>query len=144
MSDAVEALVWQTRRLFRELGVAADRALQPLGITAAERALIEFLAREAAPVSMAALARKRAVSRQHIHQTINGLRKQTWIEKRPDPGDARSVLLRLTPEGRALWKDIRAVDRRVLRKIARHVDAFKVRAATETLREVRQALKGDS
>jgi DNA-binding MarR family transcriptional regulator len=141
MSDALAGLIWQTRRLVRELAVAADTALAPLGVSPGERAVIEFLARESEPVSMAELARRSSVSRQHIHQTVNRLRKHTWIDKRPDPDDARSALLHLTAEGRALWKRIQVVDRQVLRRIGRQVDAFKIRAATETLREAREALK---
>jgi DNA-binding MarR family transcriptional regulator len=136
----VEGLVWETRRLFRALAVAADEALKPLQITASERALIEFLARESGPVSVADLARKRSVSRQHVHQSLNRLRNRAWIEKMPDPNDARSVLLRLTDAGRSLWRDICGIDRALLRRIARHVDGASVRAATRTLREIRGAL----
>jgi len=35
MTEAIEDLIWEIRRLFRELGQAADKALAPLGITAA-------------------------------------------------------------------------------------------------------------
>jgi DNA-binding MarR family transcriptional regulator len=141
MSQAVEDLIWETRRLFQELAVAADHALKPIDINASERALIEFLAKEPRPISLAELARKRSVSRQHIHQSLDRLRNPGWIERRPDPNDARSVLLRLTAEGRSLWKQVRQIDRRVLGRIARHVDNARVLAATKTLREIREVLK---
>jgi DNA-binding MarR family transcriptional regulator len=140
--DPVEHLVWETRRLVRELAALADESLAALHITASERALIEFLARESGPVTLAELARKRSVSRQHIHQSLNRLKNPKWIEKRPDPSDARSVLLRLTDEGRALWKRVRTVDRAILRQIARHVDRDDARAAAQTLRQIRQSLHG--
>jgi DNA-binding MarR family transcriptional regulator len=139
--DAVESLIWETRRLFRVLAEAADEALKPLDITASERALIEFLARESGPISMADLARKRSVSRQHIHQSLDRLRNPGWIERQQDPDDARSAVLHLTDEGRAVWKQIRASDRRILRRIARHVDAIKAQAAANALREIRKALQ---
>jgi len=145
MAHPVESLLWETRRLFRELAAAADEALKPLNITASERALIEFLSKESAPISLTELARKRSVSRQHIHQSLNRLRKPDWIEKLPDPNDARSILLRLSDEGRALWKEIRGIDRILLRKIARRMNTARVQAATDTLREIREALqKGKS
>ena len=142
-ADVLEGLIWETRRLFRALTEAADEALQPLGITASDRALIEFLAREPGPISLAALARKRSVSRQHIHQSLGRLRDPRWIARQPDPDDARSTLLQLTDEGRSLWKEIRAVDRAVLRRLARPLDAAKVKAATGTLHDLRRALQGD-
>jgi DNA-binding MarR family transcriptional regulator len=144
VSDAVESLIWEMRRLFRAVTVAAEEALKPLGITASDRALIEFLARERAPISLAELARKRSVSRQHIHQSLARLRDPRWIDRTPDPRDARSVRLRLTQEGRSLWKEIKRVDRIELAKIARHIDPWRVRTATETLHEIRQVIEADA
>jgi len=140
MPHPIETLIWETRRLFRALAVAADEALKPLKITASDRALIEFLAKEPGPISLSELARKRSVSRQHIHQSLNRLRNPRWIEKLPDPNDARSMLLRLTGEGKALWGEIRGIDRVVLRRIAR-ADVGGVEAATQTLRHIRAVLQ---
>jgi DNA-binding MarR family transcriptional regulator len=140
--DDLEELIWETRRLFQELAVAADQALKPLKIKASERALLEFLAKESQPISLAELARKRSVSRQHIHQSLGRLRNPRLIDRTPDPNDARSVLLRLTAEGRSLWKEIRKIDHAFLQKLARRTDARKVQAATQTLREIRHSLGG--
>ena len=118
MPDAVQGLVWETRRLFRVLAATADEALKPLEIAASERALIEFLAREPSRSGPPQLARKRSVSRQHIHRSLHRLRDPAWIEQKPDPNDARSALLHLTKAGRSLWKEIRAIDRSILRRIA--------------------------
>jgi len=140
--EDLEALIWETRRLFQALAIAADHALRPLQIKSSERALIEFLAKESQPISLAELARKRSVSRQHIHQSLGRLRNPRLIERTLDPNDARSVLLRLTDEGRSLWKEIRKIDHAFLQKLARRTDARKVQAATKTLREIRHALGG--
>lgn len=142
MQRAVEELLWENRRLFRALAFAADDALRPLAIQASERALLEFLSRESVPISLSELARKRSVSRQHIHQSLHRLRNPKWVEKLPDPGDARSVLLRLSDQGRAFWKEIRAVDRTMLRRIGRQVDEDGIRNATQTLRRIRELLQG--
>jgi DNA-binding MarR family transcriptional regulator len=142
MAEAVEELLWETRRLFRT-AAAADRALAPLGLTAGDRALLEFLAREPGPISVAELARRRSVSRQHIHQSLDRLPNAAWIERTADPHDARSLRLRLTAEGRALWRKIRRVDKAMLQRIGRHVDDARARAAARTLRELRRALGDD-
>ena len=144
MSHELEGLIWETRRLFQALRVAADEALKPLHINASDRALIEFLAKEPQPVSLAELARKRSVSRQHIHQSLGRLSNQRLIGRSSDPNDARSLLLSLTDEGRTLWKKIRTVDQTFLRKVARDLDAGKVNAATQTLRSIRKELEGDN
>lgn len=140
MNTPLEDLIWETRRLFRELAQAADAALAPLGVTASERALLEFLAKEEAPVTLSAIARKRGVSRQHIHQTLSRLDPR-WVDRSDDPRDARSVALRLSKDGRALWTKIRAVDAALLRRIGKHLDERRVRAAGTTLHEIRAALE---
>lgn len=115
--------------------------MAPLGISAAERALLEFLAREQGPISLAALARKHRVSRQHIHQLLSRIPRQEWVQKLPDPQDARSVLLRLSPEGRKFWAQIRARDKQALQRLGRNVDAARLRATAETLHALRQELE---
>jgi MarR family transcriptional regulator for hemolysin len=142
MPAALESLIWETRRLFRALSVAADHLLEPLGISASDRALIEFLARETEPISLAELARKRSVSRQHIHQSLARLRNPAWIEKTTDPNDARSLQLRLTDEGHRLWGEIRAIDKAFLRRLARQVDIAGAQQAANFLHRVRNAVEG--
>ena len=139
MEEPLEEMIWQVRRLFRELQQEADRALAPLGVTAAERALLEFLAMEDAPVGLSEIARRRAVSRQHIHQSLARLDPR-WVERSNDPEDARTVVLALSREGRAVWQKIRRVDATLLRRLGKRLDAEEIRAATATLRAVRQAL----
>src|SRR5262245_42963774 len=116
MQRPLEELIWEVRRLFREAGQASDEALAPLSITATERALLEFLAKEGAPITLSEIARKRSVSRQHVHQTLARL-DQRWLERSDDPSDARSVALRLSKEGRAVWKKVRAVDRALVERL---------------------------
>ena len=120
MPAALESLIWETRRLFRALSVAADHLLEPLGISASDRALIEFLARETEPISLAELARKRSVSRQHIHQSLARLRNPAWIEKTTDPNDARSLQ----------------------RRLARQIDIAGAQQAANFLHRVRNAVEG--
>lgn len=139
MTHSAEELVWEVRRLFRELAETADRVLAPLGITSSERALLEFLAKEPEPVTLSEIGRKRFVSRQHIHQTLSGLDPE-WIVRSADPTDARSVALSLSAKGREFWHRVRATDRELLRLLARAASADEARAAAATLRKFRNAL----
>jgi DNA-binding MarR family transcriptional regulator len=141
METPLETTLWETRRLFRALTLAADELLSPLGINASHRALLEFLAREGAPISLSALARKRSVTRQHIHQTLAHLPNSEWIVREGDPEDARSVLLSLSRSGRAFWKKVRAADRSLLRCLERDLDPVALRACAQTLKNVRARLR---
>ena len=138
--DSLEKLIWEVRRTFRDLTAAADRELEQLGIQSAGRALLEFLTKETEPVSLSDLARKYAVSRQHIHQTLRSLPDPEWVEELRDPGDRRSVRLRLSRKGRAFWTKVRAADRRLLERLARELSEDQVAASTDLLRKLRGGL----
>ncbi|MDX2150799.1 MAG: winged helix DNA-binding protein [Bryobacteraceae bacterium] len=135
--ESVEQLVWEVRRTFRELTVAADRELKPLGLQAADRAFLEFLAREAEPVSLSVLSRKYGVSRQHMQQTLRRLANPGWIEEKPDASDQRVILLRLSKKGRAAWEKVRAVDEALLERWAKGLTEKQTTEAAATLRTLR-------
>ncbi len=134
----LEELIWELRRLFRELTVAADRELQDLGIQAGDRALLEFLARETQPISLSDLARKYSVSRQHIHQSLRRLPDPGWVNEIPDSADNRTVLLRLSGKGQAQWQEIRTLDRAFLTRLVARLSKKRLTAATALLKELRQ------
>ena len=137
---SLEQFIWELRRLFRELAATADRELAPLRVEARDRAFLEFLAREQAPVSLSGLARKHAVSRQYIHQVLRKLPDRAWVEEVRDPEDSRTVLLRLSRKGREKWKSIRQVDRALLRSLARRLNEEQLTSATGLIRRLRQVL----
>lgn len=139
-TQPIEELVWELRRAFRDLGVAADRLLAPLGITVGDRALLEFLTREAEPVTISNLARKRSVSRQHIHQSLKRLPDPAWVECLPDPEDRRNVRLRLSAKGRAFWRRLRSRDEAFFARLAPKLPRAEVTAATRLLRDLRKAV----
>lgn len=138
--DLVEELCWELRRSFRELAAAADRELSPLGITVSDRALLELLEREPRPISLSDLARKRSVSRQHIHQSLRRLPDPSWVIARPDPEDGRQLLLHLSPKGRAFWKRVRARDAAFFMRVATQLQAAETRTAVAALRQLRRVI----
>lgn len=137
----LERLVWELRRAFRDLAESADLELAPLGIRAADRALLEWITREKGPVSLSDLARRRSVSRQYVHQSLKRLPNPGWVEARPDPADRRSLLLSLTPKGRAFWKRVRAVDAAFFSRLAPALETRDTDAALRALRQLRVALR---
>ena len=139
--ELLEALCWELRRSFRDLSQAAELELAPLGITASDRAILEFLARESGPVSLSELARKTSVSRQHIHQSIRRLPNRGWVESVASADDHRIVQLRLTREGRAFWKKVRAVDQRFFSRFARRFRAEELRGAVAAMQKLRDELQ---
>ena len=138
--ELLESLCWELRRSFRDLSQSAEIELEPLGITASDRAVLELLSREPGPISLSDLARKNSVSRQHIHQSIRRLPNSGWIESVASPEDHRVVLLRLTREGRAFWKKVRAIDQRFFARFAPRFRPEGLRGAVAVLQKLRSEL----
>lgn len=53
-------------------------------------------------ITASALGRRLGVSKQAAAKTIEGLEREGYVERVPDPADARSKIIRLTPRGREM------------------------------------------
>lgn len=91
-----------------------DEAFRPLELTSGQYSLLVSLVRSDPP-SIGQLASELAMDRTTITANIKPLNKRGLLEAVPDPKDARSRLLKLTPEGRAvlgkavpLWEAVQA------------------------------------
>jgi DNA-binding MarR family transcriptional regulator len=111
--DALYAIIVEVRRLFHRLANATDALHFDLGVSAAQRAVLEALA-SAGATTVPALARRKGVTRQHIQVLANQLRALGLVEDRPNPDHKRSSLLELSAAGRRAFETIRARERRVL------------------------------
>lgn len=78
-------------------------------------AALGFLARDGTH-SIAALARLRRVRHQTMRVTVADLEAQGLVARRPDPADARGVLVSLTPAGEQMIAESRT--RRAARVLA--------------------------
>jgi DNA-binding MarR family transcriptional regulator len=141
--DHLQAFTWELRRSFRDLAEAADSALEPLGLTVGDRALLEFLSREDRPVSMAALARTYAVSRQHIHKSLNRLPLREWVDEHEDPEDRRSVLVALNAKGKGAWKRVHALDEAFFVALSPAFTQEEIQQARQVLRKLRATLRAN-
>jgi len=99
-------VIWLIRRLFRALGQASEDYLRQFGVTAAERAVLEFLDR-GGPLNVPAIARRHDVTRQHIQVNVNSLLEKGLVQTAANPGHKRSPLVQLTATGRKAFAAIR-------------------------------------
>ena len=109
-------VIWLIRRLFRAMARAADSYLGAYGLTAAHRAILEFLYPDQA-LSVPEIASRYQVSRQHVQVTVNSLLEDGFLEAIENPRHKRSRLIAMTRVGRDLFSKIRKVE-------AKHVDAL--------------------
>lgn len=98
MTDTPLIALWQ--QITHRLLAALDDALADLGLTAAEiNALACFAGRDA--VSVRELVEDTAQRPSTLTGVLDRLERRGLVERAANPADRRSVLVRLTPEGRA-------------------------------------------
>jgi DNA-binding MarR family transcriptional regulator len=99
-------VTWLIRRLFRAMAARAEQYLADAKLTAADRAVMEFLYPETL-MSVPQIARRYQVSRQHIQATVNALLDKGLLRSVENPRHKRSRLIRLSNLGRECFEDIR-------------------------------------
>jgi DNA-binding MarR family transcriptional regulator len=62
---------------------------------------------DAGELSINELARRAHVDKAWISRSVMELLQKRWVSKKPDPGDARAQLIRLTPKSRTLIETVR-------------------------------------
>jgi DNA-binding MarR family transcriptional regulator len=125
-------VTWLVRRLFRAMGTAADHYLRSLGISAADRAVMEFLYPDT-QLSVPQIADQYSVSRQHIQVTVNHLLETEILQSNVNPRHKRSQLMRLTAKGQDLFLQIRDRDDEILQQVFAGIPDEDVQVTRATL-----------
>lgn len=136
-------IVWLIRRLFRAMGRMAGDYLQDLGISAADRAVMEFLY-PGERLSVPEIASRYSVSRQHVQVTINGLAQKNLVMAEANPRHKRSSLILLTPRGKALFRKIRERDKKVIDELFCGIPAGDKRSTLRTLQALYSQLNEEN
>ena len=97
------------------LGIAAE-ATAPAGLTPIEYAVLGALD-DSPDVDQGTLAAMLGINAVSTHHMAHRLEAVGLVEQRPDPGDRRSRLLRLTPRGHALRQELRPAGRAAQERI---------------------------
>ncbi len=126
--------------LFHVLKETTERLHAAEGLSAGERGILSDLVGEG-PQTVPALARKRYMSRQNIQAIVDRLKVRRLCQAVANRQHRRSVLITATKDGRDLADRIRNEESQYLRglKLPR---AKELKAAADTLREVRAQLEG--
>jgi DNA-binding MarR family transcriptional regulator len=95
---------WAKRCYFAGRAVM-DAALRPHGLGSAQWYVIHQLA-TAGPTKQRTLVRLLDVERATMTGIVATLVRKGLVEQEADPGDQRQKLLRLTPAGAELWKNL--------------------------------------
>jgi DNA-binding MarR family transcriptional regulator len=133
--QALYAVIVEVRRLFHRLANVTDALHEDLGITAAQRAVLEALA-ETGAAAVPDLARRKGVTRQHIQTLANELEAARLLSPRPNPAHQRSPLLEVTEKGQRTFETIRGRERRILEAVALELEGRPVAPTVALLRDL--------
>jgi DNA-binding MarR family transcriptional regulator len=125
-------VTWLVRRLFRAMANKADAYLHDLGLTAADRAVMEFLFPDT-QLTVPDIARRYQVSRQHVQVTVNRLLDRGFLRSGDNPSHRRSPLIRLSQAGRSAFAEIRGIESELLDDVFSNVSTADVATTRRTL-----------
>ncbi|HEV2370828.1 MAG TPA: MarR family transcriptional regulator [Streptosporangiaceae bacterium] len=126
------ALLHQTAR---DLATLLDRQLAPLGVTAQQAALLLHASRQQhRPSQLMSLL---GTDTAGMTKLADRLEAKHLIERHPDPQDRRSVLITLTPDGRALVPRLAPVFGRVTGQLLNGFSPGEVSTLTTMLERMR-------
>jgi DNA-binding MarR family transcriptional regulator len=128
-------VIWLIRRLFRSLAATADSYLKDDELSAADRAVMEFLYPDER-LSVPSIASKYRVSRQHIQVTVNRLRSIGLLRAEANPRHKRSQLIRLSELGRETFAEIRNNEAAIVRKLFADLDQQDVERTRRLLKSL--------
>lgn len=132
-------VTWLIRRLFRAMAQTADQYLESLGVSASERAVMEFLVKEE-KLTVPQLAAKYGVSRQHVQVTVNALLENRLVQLEDNPQHKRSPLIRLSKKGVRLFARIAEKDEQAIRQAFSNIGKAECRKTRQTLERLLQNL----
>lgn len=125
-------VTWLIRRLFRGMAATANQYLAEAGLTAAHRAVMEFLYPDT-ELSVPDIARRYDVSRQHVQVTVNALLAKGLLRSVENPQHRRSRLIRLSAAGRNRFDEIRRDEASVIARVFDEVPDDALETTHETL-----------
>lgn len=136
-------VIWLVRRLFRAMTEQADAYLKDSDLTAADRAVMEFLYPDR-ELTVPDIARRYQVSRQHIQVTANGLLRSGLLRRSNNPNHKRSPLLRLSDLGCKTFSEIRRNESTLLDQLFSNVEIADVATTKRTLENLLDRLSKET
>jgi DNA-binding MarR family transcriptional regulator len=134
-------ITWLIRRLFRAMAQHANQSLAEQGISAADRAVLEFLYPDKS-LSVPEIAHRYQVSRQHVQVTVNRLHGLALVQSKDNPKHKRSPLISLTRSGSDLFKSVLATDRQQIKTLFADLPVTNIKATRRTLAKLLAKLNG--
>jgi DNA-binding MarR family transcriptional regulator len=139
---ALDQVFTETVALFHRLRAVAEEVHGQGELTAGKRGILKDLAR-LGPQTVPQMARARPVSRQHIQLLVNMLEADGYVQWVENPAHKRSLLVRLTPEGEALFQTMSQKEAEHLSALEIDIDEKDLETTVSVLRSLRELLTSE-
>lgn len=139
-AEAFTDLVLEVFRLNGALLAAGDRLSAGVGLTSARWQVLGAI--DAAPLTVADIARAMGLTRQSVQRTVDILAGEGVVEFRVNPFHQRAKLVALTPRGRRMLDEVTAGQRLWAAAVSEAIPAQDLRAASAVLAALRRRLEG--
>jgi DNA-binding MarR family transcriptional regulator len=136
--DAFSALILQVVRLIRLFTAEGEALARPAGQTLARWLVLEAV--DAAPATVARIARTMALTRQSVQRVADLLERDGLVVYEENPRHRRAKLVRLTPPGRQVLGTIQEAQRVWADALGAEIGEADLQSATVVLDRVLQAL----
>jgi DNA-binding MarR family transcriptional regulator len=133
-------ITWLMRRLFRAMSQEADRYLHKSGLTAADRAVMEFLY-PGSELTVPEIADRYDVSRQHVQVTVNGLLEKGVLRSKPNPRHKRSSLISLTSHGKDVFSEIRGSESAIVDRLFSDISDQDLETTRKSLEKILRKMR---
>ena len=128
-------IIWLVRRLFRAMAQKSTENLEGLGVSVADRAVLEFLHPDKR-LTVPEIAERYQVTRQHVQVTVNSLLDKALVITEPNPRHKRSSLIVLNDSGRRLFASILAQDKEAFEVLFAEISTQDIRITAQTLQSL--------
>lgn len=142
MQSEAYQIAWLIRRLFRALADRAERYSRESGVSAADRAVLEFLFPDQ-QLTVPEIARRYRVTRQHVQATANRLLDRDLLQSAENPHHKRSPLLRLSERGLQLFTRIRRRERQMFDELFGDIEIADIATTRRTLQRLLDQLQAE-
>ncbi|MGD6745345.1 MarR family winged helix-turn-helix transcriptional regulator [Streptomyces sp. BH106] len=129
--------------LGHDLRKVVDDAMTAGGLSLARTKVLQVLERRGA-LGQSALARELGQAPRSVTQSVEALEREGLVERTPAPTDARSKLVRLTPQGTEALAAGTAAGERVLRQVFGAMEPGRLRDLAQILGELQAGVSGAS
>ncbi len=139
-ADAITDLILETFRLNGRLLVAGDALVADVGLTSARWQVLGAIALSPVPLPVAHIARNMGLTRQAVQRVVNEIEHDGLVRFEPNAHHRRAKLVLLTARGKAAYDAATERQGPWANKLSEGLRTEQIKAATATLRVIRQCL----